>query len=205
MAGSCGHQHHEHDHPKADLGALYSLYTKIDTERVECLNEELEGSGKTVFKPWDRRMECDTFVDSDADEELLLNIPFTGSVKLKGIIIIGGEGDLHPSKMKLYKNRPRMSFDDTSATPDQEFELHPDYKGELEYTTKAARFSNVEHLSIYIPENFGAETTRIYYIGLKGDFTEAHKHGVTICTYEARANPSDHEAKSYDPSSQFIK
>ena len=27
---------------------------------------------------------------------------FTGSVKLKGIIIIGGEEDTHPSVMKLY-------------------------------------------------------------------------------------------------------
>jgi len=27
---------------------------------------------------------------------------FTGSVKLKGIIVIGGEEDTHPSVMKLY-------------------------------------------------------------------------------------------------------
>ena len=27
---------------------------------------------------------------------------FTGSVKLKGVIIIGGEEDTHPSVMKLY-------------------------------------------------------------------------------------------------------
>ena len=37
---------------------------------------------------------------------------------------------------------------------------------------RVARFSNVEHLSIYFPENFGSDTSRIYYIGLKGDFTE---------------------------------
>lgn len=42
------------------------------------------------------------FVVSDADEELLFNIPFTGNVKLKGIIIIGADDDSHPSKVKLY-------------------------------------------------------------------------------------------------------
>ncbi|XP_065062037.1 PITH domain-containing protein CG6153-like [Rhopilema esculentum] len=205
MAGhSCGHEHHEHDHSGPDLGALYSLYTKIDIQKVECLNEETDGSGKFVFKAWDKRMETDKYVQSDADEELLFNIPFTGNVKLKGVIVIGGENDMHPSKMKLFKNRPKMSFDDTSQHCDEEFDLQPDYKGELEYNTKVARFSNVEHLSIYFPTNFGNDNTRVYYIGLKGDFTQAHKHGVTICTYESRANPADHESKAYDPTSQFI-
>ena len=35
-----------------------------------------------------------------------------------------------------YKNRPNMTFDDTGATPDQEFEMHPDTQGVLEYATK---------------------------------------------------------------------
>ena len=38
-------------------------------------------------------------MESDADEELLINIPFTGDVKLKGLIVIGGEDDTHPDKV----------------------------------------------------------------------------------------------------------
>lgn len=34
-----------------------------------------------------------------------------------------------------FKNRPKMTFDDTSVTADQEFELHPDATGTLEYST----------------------------------------------------------------------
>ena len=41
------------------------------------------------------------FVESDADAELLFNIPFTGNVKLKGIIVLGGEHETHPKKMRL--------------------------------------------------------------------------------------------------------
>lgn len=75
-------------------------------------------------------------VESDCDEELLFSVPFTGNVKLKGIIVVGGEGDFHPSTLRLFKNRPNMSFDDAAAEPDQEFELSRDLDGTLEYPTK---------------------------------------------------------------------
>jgi len=34
-----------------------SLYQKIDVEKLQCLNESEEGSGKTVFKPWEDRLD----------------------------------------------------------------------------------------------------------------------------------------------------
>jgi hypothetical protein len=46
-----------------DLGILYSLYTKIDTERIECLNESVEGSGKLVFKPWEERLNFENVIN----------------------------------------------------------------------------------------------------------------------------------------------
>lgn len=59
-----GHSHNhggnccDHPHDAAgDLGAAYSLYSKIDLDRVECLNESEEGAGKTIFKPWDQRLD----------------------------------------------------------------------------------------------------------------------------------------------------
>ncbi|CAE1278104.1 PITH domain-containing protein GA19395,PITH domain-containing protein CG6153,PITH domain-containing protein ZK353.9,PITH domain-containing protein 1 [Acanthosepion pharaonis] len=159
-----------------------------------CLNEAVDSSGKLVFKPWDERLDREKFVDSDVDEELLFNIPFTGHIKLKGIIVIGGGEGMDPSKMKLYKNRPSMTFDDVSTEPDQEFDLNPDPDGQLEYPTKVARFNQVEHLTIFFSTNFGAENTRIHYIGLRGEFTEMRRHGVTICNYEAQANPMDHKS-----------
>lgn len=54
-------------------------------------------------------------------------------------------------------------------------------------------FNTVYHLTIHFPTNFGANSTRVYYIGLRGEFTEAHRHGVTICCYEARPNVFDHK------------
>ncbi|RZC37413.1 PITH domain-containing protein CG6153, partial [Asbolus verrucosus] len=175
------------------MGVEYSLYTKIDKNNLQCLNEAVEGSGKTIFKPWEERLNFETFVESDADEELLFNIPFTGNVKLKGIIIIGEDSNTHPSKIRLFKNRPAMTFDDATSVADQEFQLHIDNLGTLEYATKIVTFNSVHHLTLHFPSNFGDETTRIYYIGLRGEYSQAHHHGVTICTYEARPNISDHK------------
>lgn len=124
---------HSHDHGNEctheashtdngpEMGIEYSLYSKIDMENLECLNEESDGSGKLVFKPYEQRLDFDKviknhhfisfnyilihfsaqFVESDADEELLFNIPFTGNIKLKGLIIIGAEDATHPNKVKL--------------------------------------------------------------------------------------------------------
>lgn len=200
---SCEGDHDHHDTP--EMGLQYSLYSKIDKDNLECLNESTEGSGKLVFKPWEERLNFGTYVESDADEELLFNIPFTGNIKLKGIVLIGSEDDSHPAKMRLFKNRPRMTFDDVTVPADQEFEMQPDINGSLEYSTKVVTFNNVHHLSIHIPSNFGSDQTRIYYIGLRGEFFESHHHGVTICTYEAKPNMSDHKNPLSDTVSHGIQ
>ncbi|TWW65112.1 PITH domain-containing protein 1 [Takifugu flavidus] len=176
-----GHSHHcgcEGEHEPAERGFEYGLYSRIDLEKMQCLNESRDGDGKVVFKPWDQRNERDKYVESDADEELLFNIP--------------------------YKNIPQMSFDDTGREPDQAFRLNRDPLAELEYPTKIARFSNVHHLSVHISKNYGAENTRVYYIGLRGEYSEAHRHEVTICNYEAAANPADHKVESIIPQTNFI-
>lgn len=49
---SCGSIHNDEE-----LGVQYNLYQKIDIENIECLNECEEGSGATVFKSWENRLD----------------------------------------------------------------------------------------------------------------------------------------------------
>jgi hypothetical protein len=63
-----------------------------------------------------------------------------------------------------------MTFDEAASSADQEFELTRDETGVVEYSVKASVFSSVSQLCIHFPTNFGADTTKIYYIGLRGDF-----------------------------------
>ncbi|XP_059144883.1 PITH domain-containing protein CG6153-like [Physella acuta] len=207
--GSGGHGHSHGPSDASDAENLkaqeFNLYLKIRMDDLTCLNETEDGSGKLVFRAFEERLDQSKFVASDVDEELLFNIPFQGSVKLKGLLIIGGEQETHPNKMRLFKNRPNMSFEDAHAKPDQEFDVHVDQEGCIEYKPIVARFSDVQHLSIHFPSNHGhSDRTEVFYIGLKGDFTEAHHHEVTITAYESRANPADHKTSSLNQVNQMI-
>jgi len=191
---SCGGcEHGQAGAQGEEVGLAYSLYLKVDLTKLTCLNETTENSGRTVFKAWENRLDKENLVESDADEELLFNIPFTGNVKLKGMKVIGGEGDSHPDKVKLFKNRPNMTFDEAESHPDQEFSLVPDSDGSIEYKTKIVTFSSVHHLTLYFPSNMGADQTKIYYIGLSGEWTAATRVGVVNAVYESRPMMQDHQ------------
>ncbi|RRT82970.1 hypothetical protein B296_00002363 [Ensete ventricosum] len=72
--------------------------------QVSALNEAVAGSVKSVFKPWNRRLDTsEGFLESnDGDPELLVFIPFTSDVKIKSISVVGGSGGTSPSKMRAY-------------------------------------------------------------------------------------------------------
>lgn len=52
----CSHEATDLDNA-LEMGIQYSLYSKIDMINLECLNEETEGSGKLVFKPYENRLD----------------------------------------------------------------------------------------------------------------------------------------------------
>ncbi|KAJ3158150.1 hypothetical protein HDU86_003102 [Geranomyces michiganensis] len=195
----------DHIHDEA-CGEEYSLWQQIDIDNVSCLNEAHDGSAKTVFKHWEDRHDTTKFVESDADEQLIVNIPFTANIKLKSISIVGA-GDSAPSKMQAFTNRDDIDFTSAEGTPAaQEWELVRDTpRGEVaEYATRLTKFQNVRKLTLYFSENFGADTTRITYIGLKGEFTEIKRDPI-VTVYELAANPADHKTKNLDQLGSMIQ
>ena len=80
----------------------FSLYRWVDLEHVRGLNERVPGSSRTTLKPWPERLDCGenaAFVESDADDQLIIHIPFTGEVKLKAIALYA-LGDEAPTEMR---------------------------------------------------------------------------------------------------------
>ncbi|KAF8920120.1 galactose-binding domain-like protein [Mucidula mucida] len=188
----CSHEahDHDHDHDDADTGPNDNLYMHIDRDNVVALNGE--GDGRGVIKPWHERANEEKYLESDADDQLILRIPFTGSVKLRSILLKTGPGDQTPQKVAIFANEDSLDFNDVSdKTPLQEFDI-PESRDVGEYAVKTARFSNVSSITLFFPASQGAETVRMYYVGFMGHWSE-RKSNPVITVYEAQANPADHQ------------
>ncbi|KAG6373304.1 galactose-binding domain-like protein [Boletus reticuloceps] len=186
----CGHESHDHDHDSGDLGPNDNLFPHIDRPHVVALNAV--GPGASVIKPWHARMNEQVYLESDADEQLIIRVPFTGSVKLRSLLLKAGPGDQTPQKIALFANEPSLDFDDVSdKSPAQEFEVAVG-REVGEYAVRATKFTNVTSVTLFIPSNQGADTTRVYYIGFLGQWTQ-RKSNPVITVYEAQANIADHD------------
>ncbi|KAJ1950267.1 hypothetical protein IWQ62_006597 [Dispira parvispora] len=198
--GGHGHHHHHHDHDHShdvEPALKDSLYSKINTEQVRGFNEHEDGAAKTVFKPWDQRNTLEPYVESDGDEQLLVQVPFVGMVKLKSIWLGGGPGAQSPAKLKVFINRDDLDFSNVDDCPcTQEWALVGDAnRGEpVEYHTRIAKFNNVRSLTLYFPDNFGDDVTRLHYIGFTGEWTELHDAPL-VTVYELQPNLSDHKVR----------
>ncbi|KAK7454561.1 hypothetical protein VKT23_011313 [Stygiomarasmius scandens] len=192
---NCNHESHDHDHEHSDtsgLGPQDNLFMHIDRDNVLALNANDENQGSDVIKPWHLRLSEEKFVESDADDSLIIRIPFTGSVRLRSLLLKTGPTDQTPAKVALFANQDNLDFSDIAdKTPTQEFDVAQG-REVGEYVVKTAKFSNVSSLTLYFPEGQGADTIRIYYIGFLGTWTE-RKTNPIITVYEAQANLADHE------------
>ena len=77
-----GHGHdHDHDHSHDVTPALEStLYSQLDFDGISTLNEEESESGVGIVKKtWAQRLDEEPELKSDADEQLLMYIPFVSS------------------------------------------------------------------------------------------------------------------------------
>ncbi|KAK9149431.1 hypothetical protein Scep_008188 [Stephania cephalantha] len=190
---ACLHDHSCEDH---DCSSDFSLYKHIDLSKVSALNEAVQGSVKSVFKAWEQRLEISGghLVSNEGDPELLVFIPFTSDVKIKSISVVGGADGTSPAKMRAFTNREGIDFSDAqNMQPVQEWDLVENLQGVLEYQTRYSRFQNVGNLTLHFSENFGADETQIYYIGLKGEATQLKRDVVATIVYEVTPNPSDHK------------
>lgn len=93
--GHASHDHH-HDHGDGDHGhahdhsdevepALQTLIWKqIDFESIRTLNEsEPDQGAKVVEKTWPQRLNAEPMLQSDADEQLLMFVPYVSSFSTK--------------------------------------------------------------------------------------------------------------------------
>uniref|UniRef100_A0A6N2L0E2 glycine hydroxymethyltransferase n=1 Tax=Salix viminalis TaxID=40686 RepID=A0A6N2L0E2_SALVM len=190
---------HDHSCEDNDCSSNWSLYKHIDLPKVSALNEAVPGSAKSVFKPWEHRLNSseEHLESNEGDPELLVYIPFTSDVKIKSIAIIGGTDGTSPSKMRAFINRDGIDFSDAqNMQAVQEWDLVENLNGLLEFQTRYAKFQSVASITLHFPDNFGGDTSQIHYIGFKGEATQLKRDVVATIVYELMPNPSDHKTKA---------
>ena len=76
--GSHDHGHdHSHDDSQADVSAQSIIWKPIDFEGIRTLNETATDSGaQVVEKTWPQRLNSEPELVSDADEQLLMFVPY---------------------------------------------------------------------------------------------------------------------------------
>lgn len=205
------HNHHEHDHSHGhghshgdghdhshDLEpALQSnLYKQVNFEGIVTLNEAVSGSGTAIVqKTWDERLNDQPALESDADEQLLMHVPFAGSCKLYSIIVRTSDSDSAPQTLKLFRNREDMDFTLASdMKPTQKLTL-PKSNDVAEIPLNRALWNGTTSINLFFEDNHSGgeeDVTRISYLGFKGDFMALNREPVHVL-YEAAANPQDHK------------
>ncbi|KAL2073353.1 hypothetical protein VTL71DRAFT_10677 [Oculimacula yallundae] len=191
-----GHDHAGHDHSDDITPALqYSLYQHIKFDDITTLNEAEINSGKAVVKKtWAERLDPDPELESDADEQLLIHIPFTGQIKLHSILIRTSPSSSAPQTLKVFINRDDIDFSSASdLSPTQEFKLSQTSEVQ-DIQVKRALFGKIQSLTLFVEDNYGEDESRISYLGFKGDWMQLGRAPTNIL-YEAAANPSDHAVK----------
>lgn len=197
---SHGHGHGHgggHDHSHDSEPALQSnLYKQINFDTIITLNEAEPRSGAAIVqKTWAERLNDDPQLESDADEQLLMHVPFAGSCKLYSILIRTSDSPSAPLTLKVFRNRDDLDFSTASdLKPTQKLTL-PRTNDVAEVPLNRAQWNMTTNINLFFEDNHSGgeeDVTKISYLGFKGDFMALNREPVNVL-YEAAANPSDHK------------
>jgi hypothetical protein len=151
------------------MAAAEDLSAVVDICSLECLNERADRNILGLFPP-----SAGALLESDADEQLLLNIVFTQSVKLHSIEIVAPNDGRRPNAVKLFANVRIADFSDADTVPaTQEAVLAwtplDATRSKAVLLTKFVKFQDVKKFALFIESNVGGEdTTALSSITLLG-------------------------------------
>lgn len=146
----------------------------IDYQGLECLNERPQQPATNAIKQGYRE-DPGLLLESDTDEQLLINIPFNQAVKLQSLILKGPtEGANGPLLVKLFVNRPHFGFSDVGSVPcAQEFVMTNAQLAGESVSLKFVKFQSVTQLTIFVETNQGGEPTtqvsKLQIFGISGE------------------------------------
>uniref|UniRef100_A0A8D8QC55 Thioredoxin-like protein 1 n=1 Tax=Cacopsylla melanoneura TaxID=428564 RepID=A0A8D8QC55_9HEMI len=148
----------------AGVPGLMDLASFIMKNQCEALNESDQHPFTNCLNA------SESYLESDADEQLIISFAFNQSVKIHSLKIKAPK-DKGPKTLKLFINQPKtLDFDSaTSNESVQKIELtEKDLDGSL-INLRYVKFQNVQNIQIFVVDNQSdAETTVITQLSLVG-------------------------------------
>jgi len=142
------------------------LTSFINKSESECLNESDEHNLSGCLSSG-----SNTYLESDCDEQLIINLSFNQPLKLHSLKIVAPKEN-GPKNVKLFINLPHtLDFDQSSSMePLQKLEFSgEDVSKGTPIALRYVKFQNVMNLLIFIENNqSNSEVTRIDYLSLIG-------------------------------------
>ncbi|GFN95786.1 thioredoxin-like protein 1 [Plakobranchus ocellatus] len=142
----------------------------INKAGSECLNESDDHTFEHALNP------KGGYLESDCDEQLIMNLAFNQPVKLHSLKMNCTEEN-GPKNVKLFINQPHtLDFDAADAMePVQMLDLQPeDLREGALIPLKYVKLQNVMSLTLFVKDNqTGAETTRIDHLSVIGSSVSA--------------------------------
>jgi hypothetical protein len=145
---------------------------------VSLLNDQIQKTGCYALNEKDADSFGRLFVgdhtlalESDADEQLIINIAFNQTVSLSSVEIGLPSDGKCPQKVKFFCNKNNLGFSDapdTAAT--QEFTLEPPETKPSSMSLKLhqVKWNRVDSITLFIEDNHGADTSSIYSLKFFG-------------------------------------
>ncbi|KAF8344336.1 PITH domain-containing protein [Cantharellus anzutake] len=150
-----------------------SLLELLDVSQLNCLNESEEHGVKGILSA-KRKNSSSSYLESDADEQLLISISFIQTVRVRAISIRTDPPSSGPKKIKLFINRPALGFEDVEDAEEPEASQIIELSDEIvdkgsKIPLRYVRFQSVNSLHIFVSSNQGGEDeTRINSIDVFG-------------------------------------
>jgi len=167
-----------------------SLLEFLESNQINCLNEAPDHGIKTILSGKGKTI-SESFLQSDVDEQLLLNIYFNQTVRVRSISIQSSTAASAPKDIKLFINKPSIGFEDVESDEDASQILsltEGDVKDGKRIPLKFVRFQSVNSLHIFVASNQDdEEETRIDSLDIFGIPVQ-----VTKDLSELRKAPEEH-------------
>jgi len=152
--------------PGANTSGNVFLEDLIETNGSSCLNESRQHKWQSIL------LNDGSYLESDCDEQLILNLRFRKMVRIHSLKIKAPNIAAAPHTVKLFTNQAYMDFNNIhDIPPSQILKLAPKnfFESSQIITLNTVKFSKVNSISIFIEDNQGGEkytiVEQIQFIG----------------------------------------